>query len=98
MPTITFAVDTDSPDVRLNIRKNNQLEPVNLNHGSGTKDYPASYVATAVLFFRGPVGTKARVKISQDVGGEQVVLALRNFIEITEPSGQATADIGFAVL
>jgi hypothetical protein len=95
MPTITFKVDTDSHDVRLDIRKNAQLDPVTLDGDSGTKNYPSGYVATAVLYFGGPMGTKARVKITQSVDGEEKVLALRNFIEITEPSGQATADIGF---
>lgn len=98
MPTVTFTVDTDSADKRLNVRKSAQLDPVTLNHGKGTKEYPSGFVATAILFFRGPVGTKAKIKITQVVNGVQEVLAERNFIEITEPTGQATADLGFVVL
>src|SRR4051812_3289126 len=98
MPTVNFAVDTDSHDVRLNVRKSAQLDPVALNNGAGEKHYPSGYVATAVLFFRGPVGTKAKIKITQTVNGADEVLAERNFIEITEPNGAATADVGFVVL
>lgn len=97
MPTVTFTVETDSVDVRLSVRKSGQVDPVTLNHGTGQKQYPSGYVATAVLFFRGPVGTKAKIKITQIVNGTTETLAERNFIEITEPTGAATADLGFVV-
>jgi|GEM_PF-7022462 len=99
MPLVTFKVDTTSTDVRLNVRKSAQLDPVNLDgNGKGEKTYPSGYVATAVLYFSGAVGTKAKLKITQEHDGVVATLAERNFIEITDAGGAATADVGFAVL
>lgn len=97
MPTVNFDVETDAPFVRLNVRKSGQLTSVPLDHGSGEKDFPSGHVATAVLFIEGPIGTKAKLEISQIVSGEKKILALMDFMEITEIGGKATADVGFVV-
>lgn len=96
-PNLKFIFNTTATILSLDLVTGGAWSPLVVNNGTAEAFRSPGTSSIAVLRLGGPIGTTAKFKIVQSIGGVDVILTERNFIKITSAAGQTTANINFTV-
>lgn len=97
MADITFTIETEVQDVRLELEEDNRFIPIDLNNNVGNATFASGYEGVVHLVLQGQRGQTAKLRITQRVGSLDTVLNELTDIEITDDSGEATCPAAFRV-
>lgn len=94
---VEFIIETTATIINLELYQGAGSRSLTVTNGQASEDLAPGASCVAELTLAGPVGTKAKFRVVQVIGGVRVPLAERKFIKITSATGRTVANVDFIV-